>query len=104
MRTLNKHEKKMKHSIRANPEVGGCRLAVGGPKWSVSGVRTKNNNKFAYFDVFSPPHSKKSTPTSQFALLFEIWHNPFLAVKVHIGRENPDALSTVLFAEKKRLF
>ena len=38
--------------------------------------------------IFTPhiPKKKKSTPKSQLALYFEIWHTHFWAVKVHIGR------------------
>ena len=82
--------------------VGGW-LAVCSPKWSVRGVRTKNI-KFAHFDVFSHPHSKTSTPTSQFALYVKIWHTPFLAVNVHIGCgliNLSGAQNTMIFATKE---
>ena len=54
-------------------------------KWGPVMSGPKKNQARLFRRIFTP-HSKKSTPTSQFALQFEIWHTPFLAVKVHIGR------------------
>ena len=74
----------------------------GGPKMGSGGVRTKKNQVGLFRRIFTP-HSKKSTPTSQFALQFEIWHTPFLAVKVHIGRgfrKISGAQKSVIFAKQ----
>ena len=86
--------------------IGTFSSQKGGPKWSVRGAWT-GKKKLAYFHVFSPAHFKKSTPTTQFALQFKIWHAPCIGCKSRYRpwtQKSPGCPKNVMLGTKKWVF